>query len=75
MAVYVDNARRPVPRIIAAVDEIDHKLVCDTCGDITLPAVSDLSARGRRHARRHPDHDVWLQWRATKNFFVRQATP
>ncbi|MFG1846688.1 hypothetical protein [Micromonospora carbonacea] len=57
--------------VASFVDEIDHRLVCDRCGDLTSPAVSDLDARGRRHARRYPGHEVRLQWLATKHFFIR----
>ncbi len=60
-------------RVTTVVDEIGLKLICDTCGDITLPAVRDLDARGRRHARRHPGHEVWMKWLATKHFFVKPA--
>lgn len=60
-------------RIASVVDELDGRLICDPCGDLTLPAVADLHARGRRHALANPDHEVHLQWRAVKHFFVREG--
>lgn len=61
------------PRVVTHVDNVDGNLICGSCGDLTLPEVADLDARGRRHAKRYPGHEVWHQWRSVKHFFVRPA--
>lgn len=60
-------------RIVTAVDNLDMRLICDPCGDLTLPAVADLDARGRRHALTNPGHEVRRQWKSVKHFFVKSA--